>query len=54
MRCSRFLMADQLEPTVQKAGELLVTVVGQDLETDGDGRFRIAQEGRQGPCDLDS
>ena len=34
----------QLEPALQTAGELLATVVGQDLETDGDGRFRIARK----------
>ncbi len=33
----------ELDPALEKAGELLATVVGQDLETDGDGRFRIAR-----------
>jgi len=34
----------ELEPALAKAGELLATVVGQDLETDADGRFRIARK----------
>ena len=34
----------ELEPALQKAGELLATVVGQDLETDEDGVFRIARK----------
>jgi len=34
----------QLEPALAKAGELLATVVGQDLETGEDGRFRIARK----------
>ena len=34
----------QLQPALQKACELLASVVGQDLETDGDGRFRIARK----------
>ena len=34
----------QLGPALQKAGELLATVVGQDLETGGDGRFQIARK----------
>jgi hypothetical protein len=38
------LDGQQLEPALQKAGELLATVVGQDLETDQDGRFRIARK----------
>jgi len=33
----------ELEATVEKAGELLATVVGQDLETSQDGKFRIAR-----------
>jgi hypothetical protein len=33
----------ELEPALEKAGELLATVVGQDLETSEDGRFRIAR-----------
>ncbi|HVA75953.1 MAG TPA: IS1182 family transposase [Acidimicrobiales bacterium] len=33
-----------LEPALQKAGELLATVVGQDLESGEDGRFRIARK----------
>ena len=33
-----------LAPALQKAGELLATVVGQDLETGEDGRFRIARK----------
>ena len=34
----------ELAPALQKAGELLATVVGQDLETDDEGRFRIARK----------
>ena len=34
----------ELVAALQKAGELLATVVGQDLETDADGRFRIARK----------
>ena len=34
----------ELEPAVRQAGELLATVVGQDLETGGDGRFWIARK----------
>jgi DDE family transposase/transposase-like protein DUF772 len=34
----------RLAPALQKAGELLATVVGQDLETGEDGRFRIARK----------
>ena len=34
----------QLEPALAQAGELLATVVGQDLETGEDGRFRIARK----------
>jgi hypothetical protein len=34
----------ELEPAVEKAGELLATVVGQDLETSEDGKFRIARK----------
>jgi hypothetical protein len=34
----------ELEPALQKAGELLATVVGQDLESGEDGRFRIARK----------
>jgi hypothetical protein len=33
----------ELEATVEKAGQLLATVVGQDLETGDDGVFRIAR-----------
>lgn len=33
----------ELEGVLEKAGELLATVVGQDLETGEDGRFRIAR-----------
>jgi hypothetical protein len=34
----------ELEPALQRAGELLATVVGQDLETGEDGVFRIARK----------
>jgi hypothetical protein len=34
----------QLAPAVEQAGELLATVVGQDLQTGQDGRFRIARK----------
>ena len=34
----------ELEPALEKAAELLATVVGQDLETGEDGRFRIARK----------
>ena len=43
----------ELEPALAKAGELLATVVGQDLETDADGRFRIARKVAKDPGDLD-
>ncbi len=33
----------ELAPALEKAGELLATVVGQDLQTGEDGRFRIAR-----------
>ena len=33
----------ELEPALQRAGELLATVVGQDLESGEDGVFRIAR-----------
>lgn len=33
----------QLDAAVTEAGELLATVLGQDLETDDEGRFRIAR-----------
>jgi hypothetical protein len=39
------VLGDQvLERAVRQAGELLATVVGQDLETDRDGRFRIVRK----------
>ena len=34
----------ELEPALQRAGELLATVVGQDLEIGADGVFRIARK----------
>ena len=34
----------ELEPALAKAAELLATVVGQDLESGEDGRFRIARK----------
>jgi hypothetical protein len=34
----------ELAPALQKAGELLATVVGQDLESGEDGRLRIARK----------
>ena len=34
----------ELAPALQTAGELLATVVGQDLETGADGCFRIARK----------
>jgi hypothetical protein len=34
----------ELEPALAKAGELLATVVGQDLQSGEDGRFRIARK----------
>lgn len=41
--CLRVLCGRTLEPEVAKAGELLATVVGQDLEQHDDGTFRIAR-----------
>jgi hypothetical protein len=37
------LDGQELEPALEKAAELLATVIGQDLETGEDGRFRIAR-----------
>lgn len=34
----------ELEAALQKAAELLATVVGQDLQAGADGRFRIARK----------
>jgi hypothetical protein len=34
----------ELGPVLEKAGELLATVVGQDLESSDDGKFRIARK----------
>lgn len=39
----RVLDGQQLDPVLQKAAELLATVVGQDLETGEDGVFRIVR-----------
>lgn len=41
--CLGVLEGRALSTEVAEAGELLATVVGQDLETGGDGRFRIAR-----------
>ncbi len=42
--CLGVLDGRSLNGDVADAAELLATVVGQDLETDGDGRFRIARK----------
>lgn len=33
----------ELEPELEQAGELLATVVGQDLQEDTDGVFRVVR-----------
>jgi Transposase DDE domain/Transposase domain (DUF772) len=42
--CLGVLDGRTLPADVEQAGELLATVLGQDLETDDDGRFRIARK----------
>ncbi|EQD46869.1 transposase IS4 family protein, partial [mine drainage metagenome] len=42
--CLAHLDGSELGPSVEKAARLLATVVGQDLEVDGDGTFRIARK----------
>jgi Transposase DDE domain len=46
--CLGVLDGRQLTVEVTEAGELLATVVGQDLETGEDGRFRIARKVAKG------
>lgn len=41
--CLAVLDGRTLDEEVRRAGELLVTVLGQDLDDDGTGRFRIAR-----------
>lgn len=43
-RCLRVLDGRDLGPETSRIGELLATVVGQDLEAGDDGRFRIARK----------
>ena len=42
--CLLLLDGTELDPVVDEAARLLATVVGQDLEVDGDGTFRIARK----------
>jgi hypothetical protein len=43
-RCLALLDGEDLDPVVLEAAKLLATVVGQDLEMDQDGIFRIARK----------
>ncbi len=42
--CLAYLDGSELDPSVEEAVRLLATVVGQDLEVDGDGTLRIARK----------